>query len=217
MNLIPLLDALKNSGPATAIRNSLYIFPFLEAVHVIALTLVFGTIMIVDLRILCVASTSRPYESVSSDMLKWTWGAFALALLTGSFMFITNARVYFDNTFFRFKFALMALAGLNMLVFQLTAGRNPAAWTGGRAPPRAKAAAIASLAMWLLVIGMGRSVGFTTTGAAAKLAAPPSNVDFDSFLSSGPSSSAPAGRLPRIEARRAQAPGHRPDIRRAAQ
>jgi len=193
MDIIPLLDALKNSGLASAIRNSLYFFPFLEATHVIALTLVFGTIMIVDLRILGVASTGRPYSRVTSDMLKFTWAAFALALVTGSLMFITNARVYFDNTFFRFKFALMALAGLNMLVFQLTVGRNPAAWNEGvSAPRRAKAAAIASLALWLLVIGMGRTVGFTTTGAAAKLAAPPPNVDFDSFLSSGPPSSAPA-------------------------
>ena len=192
MNLIPLLDALKNSGLASTIRNSLYLFPLIEAVHVIALTLVFGTIMVVDLRILGVASRNRPYSRVTSDMLKLTWCAFALAAVTGSLMFITNARVYFDNTFFRFKFALMALAGLNMLVFQLTAGRSPVAWNEGPAPRRAKAAAIASLALWALVIGMGRSVGFTTTGAAAKLAAPPSNVDFDSFLSSGPSSSAPA-------------------------
>ena len=194
MNIIPLLDALKDSAPATAIRNSLYFFPFLEAIHVIALTLVFGTIMVVDLRILGVASTGRSYSRVTADMLKWTWAAFALALLTGSFMFITNARVYFDNTFFRFKFALMALAGLNMLVFQLTVGRHPVAWNeGAAAPRRAKIAAVASLALWALVIGMGRSVGFTTTGAAAKEAAPAPSVDFDSFLSSGPSSAPPAG------------------------
>jgi hypothetical protein len=193
MNLIPLLDALKNSGLATAIRNSLYIFPLLEAVHVIALTLVFGTIMVVDLRILGVASKSRPYSRVTADMLKWTWWAFALAAVTGSLMFTTNARVYFDNTFFRLKFALMALAGLNMLVFQLTAGRSPVAWNDGvPAPPRAKAAAIASLVLWVLVIGMGRTVGFTTTGAAAKETAPPPGVDFDSFLNSGPSSAPPS-------------------------
>jgi hypothetical protein len=193
MTLIPLLDAIKNSGIATAIRNSLYLFPMLEAVHVIALTLVFGTIMVVDLRILGVASTSRPYSRVSADMLKWTWGAFALAALTGCLMFTVNARVYFDNAFFRIKFALMALAGLNMLAFQLTSGRDASAWdVKGRAPPQARAAAIGSLALWFLVIAMGRSVGFTTTGAAAKETAPPASVDFDSFLNAGPSSAPPA-------------------------
>jgi hypothetical protein len=193
VSIIEVLDALKNSGFATAIRNSLYLFPLLEAVHVIALTLVFGTIMVVDLRILGVASTRRPYSRVSADMLKWTWGAFALAAVTGCMMFTVNARVYWDNTFFRLKFALMALAGLNMLVFQLTSGRDVSAWdVSGRAPPPARAAAIGSLVLWFLVIAMGRSVGFTTTGAAAKETAPPANVDFDSFLNSGPSSAPPA-------------------------
>ncbi len=193
MNLIPFLTALHDSSLASAIRNSLFIFPMLEAVHVIALTLVFGTIMIVDLRLLGVASTNRPYSRVSSDMLKLTWCAFALAALTGALMFTTNARVYFENGFFRAKFALMALAGLNMLVFQLTTGRNHDSWdTARRAPDLGRAAAIVSLVVWVLVIGMGRTVGFTTTGAAAKETAPPAGVDFDSFLTSGPSSAPPA-------------------------
>jgi hypothetical protein len=193
MTLDQSLDALHNSGFSEAIRNSLYIFPLMEAVHVIALTLVFGTIMVVDLRLLGFASKSRPYTRVSHDMLKWTWGAFALAALTGTLMFVTNAQVYFHNGFFRAKFALMALAGLNMLVFQLTTGRHPEGWdTAPVAPAPARIAAIASLTLWVLVIGMGRTVGFTTTGQAAKLAAPPANIDFNDFLNSSSSSAPPA-------------------------
>ena len=192
MSIIQALQAIHDSGVATTIRNSLLLFPMLEAVHVIALGLVFGTIMVVDLRLLGLASRSRPYGQVSGDMLKLTWGAFAVAALTGSLMFTTNARVYFENPFFRAKFALMALAGLNMLVFQLTVGLRSSEWgEGGRTPPIGRAAAIASLALWALVIGMGRTVGFTTTGAAAKETAPPAGVNFDDFLNSGPSSAPP--------------------------
>jgi hypothetical protein len=187
------LEALAASPFAAGIKNSLLIFPLLEAVHVIALALVFGTIMVVDLRILGVASMNRPYKRVSDDMLRLTWAAFALAALTGALMFTTNARVYFENTFFRIKFALMALAGLNMLVFQLTAGKGQADWDEApRAPQAARIAATLSLVLWVLVIGMGRAVGFTTTGAAAKEAAPPPNVNFDDFLTSGPSDAPPA-------------------------
>lgn len=196
MSIDQALDAIKNSGLAVAIRDSLYLFPAIEAVHVISLTLVFGTIMVVDLRILGIASTNRSYDRVSADMLKWTWGAFALATVTGTLMFTANARVYFDNTFFRIKFALMALAGLNMLVFQLTAGRDTASWSEARSGPNsAKAAALASLVLWLLVIGVGRAVGFTTTGAAAKESAPPAGVNFENFLGSD-SSSAPSSPSP---------------------
>jgi len=191
--IIPVLESIQSSGLAVGIKNSLYIFPFLEAVHVIALALVFGTIMVVDLRILGIASTRRPYSRVSADMLRLTWAAFALAALTGALMFTTNARVYYENTFFRIKFALMALAGLNMLVFQLTSGRGHPDWDESpNAPPQARAAAILSLLLWVLVIGMGRTVGFTTTGAAAKETAPPAGVNFDDFLTAGPSSAPPA-------------------------
>lgn len=193
MAIVDTLQALQATPLATGIKTSLLLFPLLEAVHVIALALVFGTIMVVDLRILGVASTNRPYTRVSNDMLKLTWAAFGLALITGAFMFITNARVYYENTFFRFKFALMALAGLNMLVFQLTSGKGHPDWDEApKAPQAARVAAILSLVLWVLVIGMGRAVGFTTTGAAAKDAAPPADVNFDDFLNSGPSSGPPA-------------------------
>ena len=61
-------------------------------------SVVFGTIMIVDLRLLGVASTNRPFARMSSELLRITWGAFAVAALTGTLMFMTNARVYADNT-----------------------------------------------------------------------------------------------------------------------
>ncbi len=187
-----LLDALQHSGLAGAIRNSLLFFPVLEAIHVIALGLVFGTIMIVDLRILGLAGTERAYGRVSADVLKWTWAAFGLALVTGSLMFITNAHVYVDNNFFRAKFVLMGLAGLNMLVFQLTAGKHGHDWgEDPRGPRLGRLAAMLSLALWLGVIVMGRTVGFTTTGAAAKQTAAPAGVDFDNFLSASGASSAP--------------------------
>ena len=185
-----LIDALQNSGVASAIRNSLYDFPLLEAMHVIALTLVFGTIMIVDLRLLGVAGTERDYGRISADVLKWTWIAFGLAVLTGSLMFVSNAKVYVNNNFFRAKFAVMLLAGLNMLVFQFTAGKHGGDWgESRRGPLRGRVAAMLSLGLWLGVIILGRAVGFTTTGQAAKMSAPAPNVDFNSFLESGSSSS----------------------------
>ncbi len=183
-----VLQSLETLGLAESIRHSLYVFPTLEAIHVVAIGLVFGTIMVVDLRILGIASTERLFSRVSRDALSWTWGAFTLAALTGSLMFITNARVYADNTFFRIKMLLILLAGINMIVFQFTVGRSRD-WDGARsAPPLGMACGILSMTLWILVIGMGRTIGFTTTGAAAKEAPSRPDVDFDSFLGGNPSS-----------------------------
>ena len=191
MDILGFLHWLETSGLAARIRDSLWLFPLIESTHVIAVTLVFGTITILDLRLLGVASTERSFKRMASDIFKWTWAAFALAVLTGSLMFITNARVYYHNFFFRTKMLLLVIAGLNVLVFELTAGRTIHRWDSApSAPPPGRVVAALSLALWISVIFMGRLIGFTTTRAA--VVAPPSNVNFDDFLQGVPQKSPPA-------------------------
>ena len=192
MDLPTLLKSLEGSGIATGIRNSPLLFPMLEATHVVGLALVFGTVTVVDLRLLGIASSHRPFNKVAADSLKWTWIAFILVAITGALMFTTNARVYADNTFFRIKLVLLAVAGLNMLGFHLIAERSAHHWNEDPAAPLlGKTFAALSICLWIGIIFMGRLIGFTTTGAAAKIdTPPPANVDFDDFLSGGPGNSA---------------------------
>jgi hypothetical protein len=175
------LKWLAATALAAKIRDSLVVFPLLESAHVFTLALVFGTILVIDLRLLGAASRHRPFERVASDIFKWTWAAFALTALSGALMFITNAPVYYHNFYFRTKMVLLVLAGLNMLVFELTEGRNIHQWNESpAAPSRGKAVAIVSLAMWIAIIFMGRMIGFTTTRAAE--VKPPPSTNFDDFL-----------------------------------
>jgi hypothetical protein len=190
MGLDDFLKGLEDSALAVGVRHSLYYFPFLESIHVMALATVFGTILAVDLRALGIASTSRSFTRMSTELLRITWGAFGVAVLTGSLMFVTNARVYAHNTPFQIKMVLLALAGLNMVVFHLTAGRSVAAWDQASTAPRAgRITAGLSLALWLGIILAGRVIGFTTTGAQAKQAVAPT-LNFDDFLNAAPSSAA---------------------------
>src|SRR6476659_7741649 len=124
MTVAEILASLQASGLANSIRDSLYLFPLIESTHVIGLSTVFGTIAIIDLRLLGIASTKRPFTRIASDILKWTWAAFGLTVLTGILMFITNAGVYYNNFYFRSKMTLLLLAGINMLMFELTAARS---------------------------------------------------------------------------------------------
>jgi hypothetical protein len=186
------LKALEDTGFSTTVRDSLYLFPFIESVHVMALSVVFGTISIVDLRLLGLASSSRPFGRMSTELLRLTWGAFGLAALTGLMMFATNARVYADNTAFRVKMLLLVLAGINMVIFQLTTGRSAERWGGAPAAPRSgRIAAVCSLSLWIAIIFAGRVIGFTTTGAEAKEAPAPTQ-NFEDFLNDAPASAAPA-------------------------
>jgi len=186
MDVAGFLKSLEASGLATKIRDSVYLFPLIESTHVIGLALVFGTIAIIDLRLLGIASTQRSFQRMASDILKWTWAAFALTAVTGALMFITNASVYYHNFYFRTKMLMLALTGINMLFFELSAGRTIHGWDQAPSAPRAgKAVAVLSLALWIGIICMGRLIGFTTTRAAAA-PPPPAGVSFDDFLNGAP-------------------------------
>ena len=166
MDLPTFLASLESSGVATKIRNSLYFFPLIEATHVFGLAMVFGTMAIIDFRLLGLASTRRSFRQMASDILKWTWAAFIVTAATGSLMFITNAGVYYHNIFFRTKIVMLALAGINMLVFELTAGRSIDRWDKAASTPLiGRTTAVLSLAIWITIIFLGRWIGFTTTRA----------------------------------------------------
>jgi uncharacterized membrane protein len=153
---------------------------------------VFGTILVVDLRVLGLASRQRPFSRMSAELLRITWGAFAVSVLTGALMFTTNARVYAHNTAFQVKMLLLLCAGINMAAFHLSAGRTVRRWdTAPRAPGIGRLTAALSIALWVGIIFTGRVIGFTTTGAQAKEAPAPVG-DFDDFLNSAPTSAPPA-------------------------
>jgi hypothetical protein len=192
MNIAAILSWLEATSLATRIRESLLLFPLLESIHVVGLALVFGTIGVIDLRLLGAASAERPFKLMALDILKWTWGAFILTALTGSLMFITNAGVYYHNFYFRTKMVLLVLAGVNMLSFELTLGRSVHRWdTAPSAPPAGRLVAALSLALWISVIFAGRLIGFTTS--RAKQAAPaPADVNLEELFQAAPAPPAQA-------------------------
>ncbi len=190
MDISTFLASLESSGIATRIRESLYIFPLIEATHVFGLAMVFGTIAIIDLRLLGIASTRRSFKQMASDILKWTWAAFAVTAMTGALMFITNAGVYYHNSFFRAKMVMLALSGLNMLVFELTAGRAIPQWDKAPSAPRSgRTTAVLSLVLWITIIFLGRWIGFTTTRATP---GPAPEINFDNLFPDTPDSASPA-------------------------
>jgi hypothetical protein len=190
MDITTFLSSLESSGIATGIRNSLYVFPLIESTHVFGLAMVFGTIAIIDFRLLGVASTRRSFRKMASDILKWTWAAFAVTAATGALMFITNAGVYYHNFFFRTKMVMLVLAGINMLVFELTAGRSIRRWDKApSAPMMGRTTAVLSLVIWISIIFLGRWIGFTTTRSTI---APAPEINFDNIFPGTPDGTTPA-------------------------
>jgi len=162
MSVDGLLEWIKATPVSEAIAESDWLFPSIESVHVIALTLVVGSIAIVDLRLLNLASRSRPVREVIAAILPLTWAAFALSVVTGLTLFVAKPVVYGHNGFFLVKLGLIALAGLNMGAFHLFIDRTlPSPASLDPASRLAKASALASLGLWIGVVTCGRWIGFT--------------------------------------------------------
>jgi uncharacterized membrane protein len=153
---------LQNTAVGSFISASTWAFPTIETIHVFALVIVVGTIAIVDLRLLSVASRNRSVSQLSNDVLPITWSAFCLAVLTGGLMFSSKAVEYLANWPFRIKMVLLALAGLNMLLFHFMTYRSVHKWDEAeRAPSAARLAGALSLTFWIGVVVFGRWIGFT--------------------------------------------------------
>lgn len=162
MNLEPIFTAISATPVSTYLRESAWGFPIVESAHVIAITLVFGTITIVDLRLLDVTSRRWAVTDVSRDTLKWTWAAFALAVVTGSLLVSSRPQAYFDNIPFRWKMVCLLLAGINMIIFERITFRGVARWDRDTPIPHAgKIAGGLSVLFWIAVVVFGRWIGFT--------------------------------------------------------
>jgi hypothetical protein len=163
MNLLHLATAwIEATAVATAIRESEWLFPSIETLHVLSIVLVVGTIGMVDLRLLNVMARDRAVSEVLYDTLPWTRKAFAVALVSGLLLFSANADRYISGFPFPAKMALMAVAGVNMAVFHLFTQRSIAEWDRARVVPvSVKAAGGVSLMVWIGIVFLGRWIGFT--------------------------------------------------------
>ncbi|MGH8221247.1 MAG: DUF6644 family protein [Steroidobacteraceae bacterium] len=162
MNFPALIQAIQASAPAQWMRTSLAAMPVVEALHVLAGAVVFGTILIVDLRLLGFPDTRRPVTRVCKEMLRLTWIAFAVSLTMGVLMFSANAHTYVGNTAFRLKMLALLGAGVNMAFFHAVTFRTVGSWDKNMpAPLAARIAGATSILLWVCVIFFARWIGFT--------------------------------------------------------
>jgi hypothetical protein len=176
MNPPAFIQSIEASAVGEWLRSSVAALPWVNAAHVLCIALVFGSILVVDLRLLGVLERQRSVVRISREMLWLTWAAFAGAVVTGAVYFSANATSYWFNTAFRFKMLAILLAGVNMAVFQFITWRGVAAWERGTpTPAAARVAGALSITIWTCVIFLGRWIGFTG-GYEVPV---PEDLDFD--------------------------------------
>jgi hypothetical protein len=166
MSLESLVTAIQNLPLAGAMRGesagSEWLFPIVETLHVLTLTVVFGSIVMVDLRLVGLTERGSSISRLTDETLPWTWTAWVLSAITGTLLFMSKAVTYYGNFQFRMKFVFMALAAVNMLIFHFGAYRKVAQWDTAVPPTSARIAGALSIGFWVAVIFFGRWIGFKT-------------------------------------------------------
>jgi hypothetical protein len=153
-----LLAAVGASGAADFLRSSEYIYPLVNAAHILGLALLVGTIAALDARILGFAKNIR-LEEASRLLLPFTIGGLVLAVLTGAALFIVKPQEYAANPVFLTKLVLVVLAVANALSLHFRPAWRTAT-EGGPVTPGLRVSAVLSLCLWLAVLVAGRLIAF---------------------------------------------------------
>lgn len=145
----------------TALRGSSYTYPIVLSLHMVALALFGGMILLTDMRLLGWAFTTRPIADVVNQLrVPKRWGLL-LMVTCGILMAGSKAEEYYYNAFFRAKLILLGVVLVYELLFYRSVYANPAALDRAPSiPGSAKVAATLSLLLWISIACCGRGIGY---------------------------------------------------------
>lgn len=157
--------ALEASALAQAMRQWLWLYPSVEIVHIVGIALLFGSIAVLDARLLGISRTRISVRKLSAHVLPWTAASFLLIVPSGLLMFTAHATDFLTNPVFPIKLGLIMLAGVNAALFHTIAMRTADVWDieemkDLRPPPSVRLAGAASLLIWISVIACGRLLAY---------------------------------------------------------
>lgn len=159
--MLGFCEWLENSAWATAIHQSLWLFPLLETAHLFGIVLLVGATSALDLRLLGLTMEREPVSRIARRLLPWAWAGLTIQVLTGFCLFASEATRCWENRAFRIKMVMLLLAGLNALVFHQTVYRRVSSWDDARVTPvGAKFAGCCSILLWFGIVAAGRWIAF---------------------------------------------------------
>lgn len=149
------LHWLENSAFAVHIRQSAWLYPILEIIHIIGIVLLAGAAFMFDLRLLGCAN-NLPVAPLATHLLSWSQRGLYLIIPSGVLLFITDATKFGTDPTFWIKMSLLILAGLNVTIFRqgiFKSGEMTDTFS-------ARVVAVLSITLWLAIITCGRLLAY---------------------------------------------------------
>jgi hypothetical protein len=146
----------------TGIRDSVWLFPFVEIFHLLALAILGGAVIMLNLQLVGIGFRNDATSALHRDLRPWMVGSLVVMLVSGFLLFSTEAVKMYGNWAFQLKMLFLLLAA----VFTFTLHRRVASRDDSSAAAR-WAVAVVSTILWLGVGLGGRAIGYVTTAATA--------------------------------------------------
>src|SRR5262245_26514213 len=155
--LLPFFQWCEATTIGHTIKESLWLFPVIESVHLLGLAVLGGAVLIVDLRMLGLGLREQTIASVTREARPWLLASIGVMILTGTALFLSESvKCYYSQPFW-VKIATIPIATL----FTLTVRRRVARAGATEATAGTRIAAVLSLALWFTVAAAGRWIGFS--------------------------------------------------------
>lgn len=155
--LLPFFEWCESSALGQAVRDSLWLFPAIEALHLLGLCLLGGALLVVDLRMLGWGLRRQPIAALARDAWPWLVGGIGVMLVTGVLLFLSEAVKCYHNQAFWVKISTLPIAILFTVLVRQRIARDEALDTS----VRSRLVALLSLALWFTVAAAGRWIGFS--------------------------------------------------------
>jgi hypothetical protein len=156
MSLLQLFRWFDATPISLIIRNSTYIFPVVEVFHLFGLTLLLGTVTVVDLRMLGVGMRRQSVSELAGQLAPWSVGAAILTIVSGILLFLSEAMKCYGNAAFPYKMWFL----LGGIILYLATQRRITSPTSRMGAGTLKVIAVLSLILWYGVAIAGRAIAF---------------------------------------------------------
>jgi hypothetical protein len=154
-----LLAGIGETRAAAALRTSLYVYPLVNAAHILALAKLLGAILALDLRLLGLGRTV-PVQPLACFLPRVAAAGLAAAVLTGALLFLVQPVDYARNPYFLAKLSLVATGAAHAVLVHRSRGWQTVQGPLGVVTPRLRLSAFLSLTIWTAAIIAGRFIGF---------------------------------------------------------
>jgi hypothetical protein len=152
---------LEQTAVGSHVRESLWLFPVIETVHIFGIILLVGATSILDLRLMGVTFREEPVSKLARRFLPWAWAGFLIQVVTGLLLFSSEATKMYGNLGFEIKMLLILVAGINAFVFHEIAYQSVGKWENDPvAPFGARAAGLISILLWFGIVAAGRWIAY---------------------------------------------------------